>query len=191
MPVASALSSMSSFLLQSLISEGRTFRVTTGLSLLMAPARHRYVRLQGKEERRGGGGGRTYRCLYMLSDTCTCVLCWENNEQVIYVNHNNLMYTTIYRWISGIFVLAYHLADANLVSFPWLLESIFVSTVTSWFPPYEAAKQIIVWFMCSCSNNIKHNFTQKNIHLCNCCYIQLCMVCTSRGLMSYTISYTR
>jgi hypothetical protein len=44
---------MSSFLLQSLISDGSTFRVTTGLSLLMAPARHRYVRL-GKEERRGG-----------------------------------------------------------------------------------------------------------------------------------------
>ena len=55
-PVASALSSMSSFLLQSLISDGRTFRVTTGLSLLMAPARHKYDRLQGR--RIGGGEGK-------------------------------------------------------------------------------------------------------------------------------------
>ena len=52
-PVASALSSMSSFLLHSLISDGRTLRVTTGLSLLMAPARQRYVRLNEKEHRRG------------------------------------------------------------------------------------------------------------------------------------------
>ena len=56
--VASVLSSMSSFLLQSLISEGSTFRVTTGLSLMMAPARHRYVRLEGKEGRRGEEGKR-------------------------------------------------------------------------------------------------------------------------------------
>ena len=67
-PVASALNSMSSFLLHSLISDGRTFRVTTGLSLLMAPARHRYDRLQGKKERRRGGKEN----VVMLTPTCTC-----------------------------------------------------------------------------------------------------------------------
>lgn len=158
-PVASALSSMSSFLLHSLISDGRTLRVTTGLSLLMAPARQRYVRLNEKEHRRG----RKWWCLLYMCSSIEKTINGLYKLTCMYIVH-----TTIIAGIQVIFktfIFAYHFADASLVSLLWLLDSIFVSTVTSWFPLYEAEKHstvsiATVWFMCSSSNNT------KNMHMC-------------------------